>query len=42
MLNKQCLEDGGFSIQISYKNDMLSKKKVNFKVPIPVIQLIKP
>lgn len=40
-VTKACIEDSGFSVQISYKNDLI-KKKINFKVPIPVIQLIKP
>ena len=41
-INKNCLDDNAFSIQISYKTDSMSKKKINFKVPLPVLQLVKP
>jgi hypothetical protein len=41
-LSKICLENGGFSIMISYKTDSINKKKVVFKVVLPFVQLIKP
>jgi hypothetical protein len=41
-LAKTCLENGHFSIQISYKSDPLAKKKVNFRAVLPFTQLIKP
>lgn len=41
-VNKSCLDDHCFSIQISYKTDSMSKKKINFKVPLPVLQLLRP
>lgn len=41
-LDKSCLEDNGFSIQMSYKTDSMSKKKINFKVPLPLLQIIRP
>ena len=37
-----CIENGGFSVMISYKTDMVNKKKVVFKVVLPFVQLIKP
>jgi hypothetical protein len=36
-----CLESNGFNIQISYKTDSMSKKKIHFKVSLPLIQLIR-
>jgi len=41
-LSKSCLENGGFSIMISYKTDSINKKKVVFKAVLPFVQLIKP
>ena len=41
-LTKVCIENGGFSVMISYKTDMVNKKKVVFKVVLPFVQLIKP
>jgi hypothetical protein len=41
-LDKRCIDDHGFSIQVSYKTDSMTKKKVNFKAVLPIIQLIKP
>lgn len=40
-LSKNCLDNGYFHIQISYKLDS-NKKKVSAKVVLPFIQLIKP
>lgn len=41
-INKDALDDNGFSIQISYKTESTSKKKLNFKVTLPTLQLIRP
>jgi hypothetical protein len=41
-VDNSCLENNGFNIQLSYKTDSMSKKKINFKVPLPLIQLIRP
>lgn len=41
-LSKSCLDNGGFSIMISYKTDSVNKKKVVFKVVLPFVQLVKP
>ena len=42
LVNKDALDDNGFSIQISYRTESSSKKKLNFKVSLPTLQLIKP
>ena len=41
-LSKACIESGAFSTMISYKTDMVNKKKVVFKVVLPFVQMIKP
>jgi arginine exporter protein ArgO len=41
-IDKACLEENCFNIQISYRTDSLAKKKTNFKIPLPLIQMINP
>ena len=41
-MNKSALDDNGFNIQISYKTESTSKKKLNFRVILPTLQIIRP
>lgn len=41
-VNSNCLDENYFSIQISYKADNMLKKKISFRVPLPVLQLLRP
>lgn len=41
-LDKMCIEDNGFNIQVCYKTDAINKKKINFKALLPMVQLIRP
>lgn len=41
-MSKACLDENSFSVQIAYKTDSMSKKKINFKVPLPILQLLRP
>ena len=40
-LSSACLKDMGFGVMISYKLDQ-AKKKIQFKVPLSLVHLIKP
>ncbi len=41
-LDKVCIKDNGFNVQVCYKTDSITKKKINFKALLPVIQMIRP
>lgn len=37
-----CIKDNGFNVQVCYKTDSITKKKINFKALLPVVQMIRP
>jgi hypothetical protein len=41
-IDKVCLAENCINVQISHRNDSLSKKKTSFRIPLPLIQLICP